>query len=247
VQQSLTTVNRAICKARYAARTRLPEWPALYLPYARARYGRVPNRLVRPDTEIVIEGFPRSGNTFAVCAFELAQERPVRSAHHLHASAQVREAVRLGVPVMLLVREPEDSAVSQILREPCISPRQALGAWIRFYRRVAPLRDRVFVADFARVSTDFGAVIRDFNSRFGTVYKEFDHTPENEARCFALIEQQSRRRFGDLQERRVARPSEERLARKAEVAARLNDPALRPLREGAGRLHRALVPAGEAA
>ena len=49
--------------------------------------------LVDGGTQMVIEGFPRSGNTFAVFAFRHAQRRDIRVAHHLHAPAQVIRAV----------------------------------------------------------------------------------------------------------------------------------------------------------
>jgi hypothetical protein len=203
-------IGAALCRTKYAGRIWLSSVPALYLPFARVKYRRVPNRLVERDTELVIEGFQRSGNTFAVFAFEMAQDRPIKSAHHLHASAQITRAVKLEVPVLLLIRDPRDAVVSHVIREPCANMPQALQAWTHFYEGALPVRDRVFVADFTRVSTDFGAVIRDFNEKFGTGYKEFHHTEENVARCFDLIEERNRQRYGRLVEGKVARPSDER-------------------------------------
>jgi hypothetical protein len=239
--------STALCRARYAGRVWLSGVPALYLPFARLKYRGVANRLVDRDTELVIEGFQRSGNTFAVFAFEMAQERPIKSAHHLHSSAQVARAVKLGIPVMLLIRDPRDSTVSHVIREPCVPMQQALKAWTRFYERVLPFRDRVLVADFSRVSTDFGTVIRDFNEKFGTGYKEFDHTEENVARCFDLIEERNRQRYGRLVEGKVARPSEERRGVKAELAAQFDAPALASARRRAYEVYRTLVPAAEPA
>lgn len=237
--------STALCRARYAGRIWLSGVPALYLPFARLKYRKVPNRLVEPDTELVIEGFQRSGNTFAVFAFEMAQERPIKSAHHLHSSGQVTRAVKLGIPVLLLVRDPRDSTVSHVIREPCVPMHQALRAWMRFYERVVPVRDRVFVADFSRVSTDFGAVIRDFNVKFGTGYKEFDHTEENVARCFDLIEERNTQRYGRLVEGKVARPSAERREVKSALLRSFDDPALSAIRERAYRIYRTLVPDAE--
>jgi hypothetical protein len=245
VQDRQRALATALCRARYAGRVWVSGVPALYLPFARLKYGRVPNRLVQSDTELVIEGFQRSGNTFAVFAFELAQERPITSAHHLHASAQVTRAVKLGVPVLLLTRDPKDTTVSHVIREPCVRMREALRAWVRFYERALPVKDHVLVADFSRVSTDFGAVIRDFNVKFGTGYKEFEHTEENVARCFALIEERNRQRYGQLVEGKVARPSEERRGQKAELMRRFDDPSLSSLRGRAYEIYRALVPAAE--
>jgi hypothetical protein len=215
----------------------------VYLPFARLKYRRIPNRLVEADTELVIEGFQRSGNTFAAAAFDMAQGRPIKTAHHLHSSAQVLEAVRLGVPVLLLIRDPKDTTISHVIREPCVTMRQSIASWTRFYGRLLPVRDRVFVAEFSKVSTDFGAVIRDFNTRFGTGYKEFDHTEENVARCFDAIEDRNRARFGKIEEGKVARPSEQRAAHKAEMTARFDDPALASSRDRAFEVYHAFVPA----
>jgi hypothetical protein len=237
--------STALCRGRYAGRIWLSGVPVLYLPFARFKYRNVPNRLVEPDTELVIEGFQRSGNTFAVFAFEMAQERPIKSAHHLHSSAQVTRAVQLGIPVLLLIRDPRDSTVSHVIREPCVPMKQALQAWIRFYERALPVRDRVFVADFSRVSTDFGAVIRDFNVKFGTGYKEFDHTEENVARCFDQIEERNKQRYGQLVEGKVARPSAERREVKTELLRRFDDPALAATRRRAYEIYRTLVPEAE--
>ena len=86
-----------------AVRARAVRWRAWqrwaghpsYLQLARRRKGRA---VVGPDTELVIEGFPRTANTFAVFAFQTAQARPVRVAHHLHAPIQVTVAARRPPP-----------------------------------------------------------------------------------------------------------------------------------------------------
>jgi hypothetical protein len=53
--------------------------------------------LVDRRTQIVIEGFPRSGNTFAVVALQQAQRESVRVARHLHMPEQVIRAAKSGV------------------------------------------------------------------------------------------------------------------------------------------------------
>jgi hypothetical protein len=240
-------MEETLCRARYSGRVWLSGVPSLYLPFARIKYRNVPNRLVERDTELVIEGFQRSGNTFAVFAFEMAQDRPIKSAHHLHASAQVLRAAKLRVPILLLIRDPRDAIVSHVIREPCANMPAALRAWTRFYERAIPVRERILVADFSRVSTDFGSVIRDFNEKFGTGYKEFHHTEENVARCFDLIEERNRQRYGQLVEGKVARPSEERRGRKDDLIRQFENPALSAQRTRAYEVYRALVPATEPA
>ena len=96
--------------------------------------------LVDRETQIVIVGFPRSGNTFAVVAFEQAQRESVRVAHHLHMPAQVMRAARWRVPTLLLTRKPTDAALSWVIREPRVPIRQALKHYVSFYEKAAEYR-----------------------------------------------------------------------------------------------------------
>jgi hypothetical protein len=226
----------------YSARAVASTWPGVYLPFAKRKYGDIADRIVEADTELVIEGFQRSGNTFSVIAFEIAQPRPVKLAHHLHAAAQIVAAVRMGIPTVVLIRDPDDSVLSHMVREPGITVRQSLANWVRFYDAVVPLLDRVVAADFYDVTTDFGRVVRDVNTRFGTSFVEFDHTEANVARCFELIEQRNRERYGAVTETTVARPSAERNEQKVALRRELEDPSSGKLRRRAREIYRTLVP-----
>jgi hypothetical protein len=218
--------------------------PGLYLPVARRIYRDVPDRVVGPDTQLVIEGSPRSGNTFVVAAFELAQRRPVRVVHHLHAAAQVLDAVRRGIPTLVLIRRPTDSAISHMLREPWISPRQALLAWIRFYGPLVAVRERILLVPFERATHDLGSVIRELNQRFHTAFDEFRHTDDNVARVFEVIERGNRANFGLLNEITVARPSRERDERKRELRRTLEHRNLASLRARAETIYDSLLSSG---
>jgi hypothetical protein len=90
--------------------------------------------LVDRSTELVIEGFPRCANSIAEAAFRLAQERPVRLAHHAHAAAHVLAAVEAGVPTLVLVRDPDQAVPSMIARNPdTYRPEDGYGEFMAFY------------------------------------------------------------------------------------------------------------------
>jgi hypothetical protein len=219
---------------RYEARSALMQRGRLYLAYS---WLKVPERTLGRRTQIVIEGPRRSGNTFAVTAFELAQPDPVVVAHHRHASVHVVGGVRRELPAVVLVREPEDAVVSYVLYERGrVTMRQALRAYTRFYEDVLPYLDGVVVATFESVTSDLGAVVRAVNGRFGTDFAVFEHSAENVERCFARIEDEHRRRFGRVREERIARPSAQRVASAAALRERFRSepPALR---ERAAELH----------
>jgi hypothetical protein len=159
-----------------------------YLRYAHRRH---PPETIEPSTEVVIEGFPRTANTFSVFAFQLAQERPVRVAHHLHAPIQVAAGIRMKIPVIVLVRAPADAVLSLVLRNPYISIGRALRDYATFYERVLSIGSGYVVAPFEEVTADFGGVISRVNERYGTDFRPFHRTPANVAECYALIEEKS--------------------------------------------------------
>jgi hypothetical protein len=175
---------------RWGVRSRIAEHPSIYLPLARVKYGQ---SVVGPEAKLLIEGFTRSGVTFAVIAFQSSQPSPVRVAHTLHAPAHVQAAVRRGIPALVTIRDPEAAVLSAIIREPYVTVEQGLKAWIRFYTRILEYRPKFVLGLFDDVVRDFGPVIREINERFGTAFREFDHTPENVEACFAIIEDRARR------------------------------------------------------
>jgi hypothetical protein len=182
---------------------RVSEHPALYLPLARRKYPGPANHLllarkeywgtspevVSSETELVIDGYTRSATTFAVYAFQLSQQRPVRLAHHLHAPAQLIAAAKMRIPILALIREPEGAILSQLIREPGKSLRGALVAYARFWSCLMPYRSRMVVGEFEEVTGHFGSVIRQLNDWFGTSFDEFEHNEANVRACFDLVEE----------------------------------------------------------
>jgi hypothetical protein len=157
---------------------RLSVNPWLFLPLSRFRpslhRSEDPACAVGRRTEIVIEGFPRSGNTFAVVAFRQAQQREIEIAHHLHAAAQIKRAAQLKVPTIILIREPSDAILSVVAKDQEVSISWALHSYIRFYSSVLPYLEKVVVAPFDTVTSDLASIIRDVNARYGTTFREFE-------------------------------------------------------------------------
>ena len=199
--------------------------------------------LARSDTDIVIEGFPRSGNTFAVVAFRMAQPTPVRIARHLHAPAQALWGVRQSVPTLVLIREPSEAVLSLVIREPHLSLGQGLRQYIRFYRTLTPQRRRFVVAPFSEVISAFGSIVDRVNEMFGAGFERFEHTPENVERAFSIIDEMDRVDTGraDVTEATVARPSRDRDPAKSDLGEDLLRPELAGLLTRADRLYAEFV------
>lgn len=182
-QSSVTAVGRA----RHRLRTHMSEHPLLYLSFARHKYPGPSPEVIGADTELVIDGYTRSATTFAVYAFQLSQDKPVRLAHHLHAPAQLIRAAQTHVPALLLIREPQGAVLSQLVREPDVALRDALVAYCRFYACLLPYQDAFVVGEFEDVTGDFGSVIRRINARFGTEFAPFVDTEANRRECMDMM------------------------------------------------------------
>jgi hypothetical protein len=177
------------------------------------------------DTAIVIEGFLRSGNTFSVAAFSIANGPQLHVGRHLHGAPHVLRAARLGVPTLVLVRPPRDAVLSYLVRRDTLTPHDAVLEYLDFYRTAWRVRDSFVVGLFDEVTSDFGAVVDRVNRRFGTAFRRFEPTPENEARAFRLVEEMNRQESGgEVRETHVGRPSAERARRKEELRALLDRP-----------------------
>jgi len=222
----------------YEVKTIVAQYPRLALPVARRRHG-VP---FGPGTDIVIEGFPRTGTTFAVVAFERAQPDPVRVACDVHAPAQLIAAARSAVPALVVIREPQDTVLSFVIRHQQVSIQQALRGYIRFYTPLIKHLDSLVVGSFEEITTDFGAVIERVNRRFETAFAPFEHTEENVRACFAQIDADFGTRVSGLAlERSVARPSNVRAGIKEDLRDRYLAPSLQNRRLQADRTYRAFV------
>lgn len=187
------------------------------------------DRIVEPTTELVIEGYPRSANTFCVWAFRQVQPRDVRLAHHLHHPAQVIRAASWEIPTLVLIREPRDAVVSWVMRDP--QPvGLALRHYVTFYETVARYRDAYVLGTFEEVTSDYGAVIERINGKFGTRFSLFQHTEENVRKVFSRIEERHKaRNKGMLSETRIARPSTAKVETRQEIEPELDSPKRREL------------------
>jgi hypothetical protein len=174
-------------RLRHRVRETLSTHPALYLPVARRRYPGPSPRVLDPRTEVVIDGYTRSASTFAVYAFQVAQSRPVRVAHHLHAAAQLLAAADRGLPTILVVREPRGAVLSQVVREPGVDLLDALWAYSRFHETLADRRAAFVVTDLTEPGADFGSVVERLNERFGTSYAAYTGSEDQTAWCTRLM------------------------------------------------------------
>lgn len=221
--------SRFLYKAEKWVQIHAGKHPAAFFPVYSMLRGDSP-QVVRPDTEILIEGFPRSANSFAVVAFRRAQRRKVRLANNLHVPAQVIRGAKWGIPILLLMRTPKDAVASLAIRDP-ISIERALKYYVSFYEAAAEYSDSYVLGLFEDVTSDYGTVIERINERFGTDFMPFRHTGRNVERVFGRIEKVYERDFSGASsmEEAVSRPSSARGEAKQRLKDELEAPRHREL------------------
>ncbi|MFT5496305.1 MAG: hypothetical protein ACI9TH_001703 [Kiritimatiellia bacterium] len=227
-------IQRIRAKLYYA----VGPYPDLFFPIWRISHPRADHH-VHAKTQIVIEGYPRSSNSFADAAFRVAQlPAQVHQAHHIHLPAQVIRGVKRGLPCVVLIRPPEDAVSSTAIYDPANSLRQHLRDYIRFYRAILPYEAHFITALFDDVIRDFGQTIRHVNQHFNTTFADFDHTEANEEKVLDVLHKEGRRAEGDKFDRRVAMPNAARKQEQTHLKAMLKQPEYQPLLEEAQALYR---------
>jgi hypothetical protein len=124
--------------------------------------------LVGRRTDVCIEGYPRSGNSVSVRAFE--EWNPgLTIAHHLHVPMQVVRAVEFGVPTAVLIRAPLDAVASHfIFFAGQVSINTLLRTYAEFYEDIYPLLDQIAICEFQSLVSDPRRLPEALNEKFGS-------------------------------------------------------------------------------
>jgi hypothetical protein len=196
-----------------------------YLPgvFCSVMRGRHPEWfLVERGTDVVIEGYQSCGNTFAKKAMEHANPA-LRIASHTHRWANVAQGLRLGKPVIVLLRPPLDAIASHTVRMRLDDLDRELYRYQRFYRRVAGVSGSVVIAPFEQTTNRFGEVIEALNFRTASNFTPFDHDDATaKEKVFDEMQREVDATPPEMDLRwRVARPNPDRAEATREMKARL--------------------------
>jgi hypothetical protein len=145
-------------------------------------------QVVGPESRACIEGFPRSGNWFALRAFLDANPGDASVGHHIHLAGQVARALRFGVPCLILVREPIAAVASFLVFEPRLAPRVALWSWIRYHETIARHAESIEICPFDELVESPASVVTRLNRRYGTDFTPPSLRAEDREAVFERIE-----------------------------------------------------------
>lgn len=170
------------------------------------------------DYDIIVDGYPRSANSFLSKALELI--RPgLRVRSHRHWPTHVIEALNRGKAACLLLRHPVDAIAStSILINSSLA--YALERYIAYYQALLPHRQRLLVVSFEAATGDLSAVCTELNRRFGLALLTAAPTPQ----LLAEIKTRVRELEWGRDPMRVSLPSSERYGTLEQLKARLESP-----------------------
>jgi hypothetical protein len=165
--------GQLLATRKMLASTAVKSHPSLFYPIADLRESDK-RRLVRRSTDVVVEGYWRSANHFAVHALQTSQKKPIEIAHHFHAPAQLMLALRWNIPALLLIREPAAAVASAMVGFGVDDPSPLMQVYVAFHKPLMGVRDDLVVGEFQQTTSDFGAVIDMVNRRYGAHLDSFD-------------------------------------------------------------------------
>lgn len=183
-----------------------------------------------PDTDIVIEGYPRSSNSFTVWMLKILQgEGPyLRVAHHTHSTDNLRLGTYFGKPIVMLVRPPEDAILSYMIYGDR-TVEFATQRYETFYSEVLDLPEPPMAVRFDTVVRDFNEVVERINrvitARGGKPVPLSQDLAADSARVKEIARERAANVHGEKSDRQVSVPNavreEIKAARRAEVQAYL--------------------------
>lgn len=173
--------------------------------------GKSTGTFCRPSTDLCIEGYESSANSFTFNVFRLL--RPdLQIAHHTHSVANLKRARSYDVPTIILFRSPEEAIPSLVSRfRPGVH--EAILRYVYFYGYVCTKTEDVFLVDFEEVTSEFANVVYRFESWSDFSFGSFD-PDEVERKVIEHIETWTRERG---REDVISLPVEERERRKTKV------------------------------
>lgn len=149
--------------------------------WSRATAGRHFDHFAGPGKRLMVEGFPRSGNTF-LCALLFAAGLPEDDlAHHFHSLGHVKAGLELGLDVIVVVRSPAAAVASLTVRQPRTDPRESLREYSRFHRGLVALRSEQLSC------VTFETLIDTPERVVGAALDKLGATPRADARGPALV------------------------------------------------------------
>lgn len=202
--------------------------PALWMSYVALRFPSQPYKATQdaicsPNHEVLLDGYPRSANSY-VFNFLTHFHEDLRCVHHSHASATLKMANRFGVPSFVLIRDPLDAVVSNVIRSGGnLAYHEA--HYEQYYGYVAENLEAVTLIPFASATKDPVTVLRLVEDELGLPRSDPTRQEVRMAneRIEDHLEHIAREKYGEDAGDKKAVPDERRDRQKAHLKEELEE------------------------
>lgn len=132
--------------------------PLIYVPGRLLQDPGGLGQLCWPGSDLIVEGYPSSANSFTYNLFQLTYPS-FRIAHHTHSVANLKLARYFKVPGVVLIRRPEECIPSRVVRFG-VGLELAVIEYLEFYKYVRTCNNSFVVLPFDKAIDDPGAAVR---------------------------------------------------------------------------------------
>jgi hypothetical protein len=204
------------------------------------------NRFYTDNYDVLIEGYPRSSNTYTLYMFLVSQKHAISHGKtsteppyssgiklngHTHTPAVVIQAVRYKKPICFLIRRPDTAIVSwhiayhtdfEEVKGDNMTLEDRLDYYIHYHKAILPYKKSIYIANFDRTTTDFKSVIVGLMEYYGIKLSlDFDNE-ETEREAKKLIYLFNTTSSGKINTKALHLPSESRADEKLRLTEELN-------------------------
>ena len=160
-------------------------------------------------TDLLVEGYPRSANTFVLNALKWSNPE-FKYASHMHTCGPIKYAATNSIPILVLIREPRSAVVSLAIRED-FRLDYCMEWYLRFYRCVLSERKSIVLADFSTATTDLQIVYDALTERFGLNLRRAPSSPSELSEVKEMVVYSNHRSSGGkVDPLRVGIPTKEK-------------------------------------
>jgi len=114
-------------------------------PYIRKNYKE---KIINKNSDICIEGYKRSGNTYFISLLEYKNKKKISIASHIHNKFQIQRAIKLNKPIIFLIRDPIMVINSAVNRNEDFDPSQLIKDYIQIYQYAYKKSDLIMFINF---------------------------------------------------------------------------------------------------
>lgn len=140
-----------------------------YHKYSQIRY---PQNTVSSKTNLLIEGFGRSGSSMTADCFRVLNKGQLQLVWNQKSIVGIHYASVWKVPTLVLIRDPKQVALSYKLMNGALKFETILTGYINYYRAAWKYREAFVLATNRTVLSDLKGVITNINEKFGTNFNQ---------------------------------------------------------------------------